>query len=952
MESGKEVRGTTRSRSGPVRIRPRRRDVNATGHGRLVQRVCHSHRSWTEFRGPDKGQTCNQVAQPAPDATGGYGLWPTSTIDVNGQPTAYSYDALGRQSAVALPGDSLTTTPTQTYAYSVSCSGTSAQAPCAEIDRTQRLTPTTTITYRSFYDGMGHLVETRSPAPANKDIVQYYLYDASQRLVFQSIPYFVTGYSTGSAYSIPDDTVVGTSYTHVVNSQTVSAYDGLGRNISATDALTHTSTTGYSVVCNAAGTGDSACYEQTAAVDLLGHKSSSLSDAMGRVNFEQSFTGNSTYALYATTKYTYDYQSNLIQILHPDGITKTTFTFNAAGRKTGVSDPDRGNECYAYDLDGNLTQSTDARSWNSTCSVGSVFIGYDWLDRPVWRNITNTSSGAYATYSYDSTASGNNGVGRLTGETFSGAGMSGSYALSYDSRGRSSSKTLVVGTTSYLVSAMTYNDAGTLLSQTYPDGEVVKNVLGSEAGWLAKVTSTAGSTTSTLLSAAQYQFTGGAYGDMTSAGLDGATPVYSFSAVYDSLGRNTDLKIQKVAGSVTMFDQSRVFDAVSNVTSAATSLSTGTDNQAFCYDEQNRLTWASSASGTPPCGGQANSAGSLPTYSQSFGYDNMGRLASGPAGAYTYGNSSHVHAATAIGTTYTAAYDPAGNMTCRAPSSSATCSGTQTGAQSTYNNEGQLSNWQNQPSSPTSTAAFLYDNEGNRVAQQVTSGGSTTTTVYVGNLEEDATAGGSTTKTTYYYANGWRFAMAVGGVFSYLASDGLGSANATLAASGNATASLLYAPYGSPRYSSGTMPTDRGFTGQVADVSSGLDYYRARYYDPIAGQFASADTVTPGGGYDTWALSRYAYVEGNPVLRTDPTGHNCSEFNAQGDPNSCWHGSQQQVNASRQGAASTPRSNPPWWASNPSSPRTTRPRTDIPSQAQIFCARSRRSLRSAQVWLD
>jgi RHS repeat-associated protein len=54
------------------------------------------------------------------------------------------------------------------------------------------------------------------------------------------------------------------------------------------------------------------------------------------------------------------------------------------------------------------------------------------------------------------------------------------------------------------------------------------------------------------------------------------------------------------------------------------------------------------------------------------------------------------------------------------------------------------------------------------------------------------------------------------------------------------------------------MPTDRGFTGQVADSTSGLDYYGARYYDPAAGQFTSADTVLPGNGYDGWGLSRYA----------------------------------------------------------------------------------------------
>jgi hypothetical protein len=47
----------------------------------------------------------------------------------------------------------------------------------------------------------------------------------------------------------------------------------------------------------------------------------------------------------------------------------------------------------------------------------------------------------------------------------------------------------------------------------------------------------------------------------------------------------------------------------------------------------------------------------------------------------------------------------------------------------------------------------------------------------------------------------------------------------------------------------------------------------ARWYDPLAGQFVSPDTLLPGGGYDPLGLSRYAYVEGNPVERTDPSGH-------------------------------------------------------------------------------
>src|SRR5262249_46799981 len=166
--------------------------------------------------------------------------------------------------------------------------------------------------------------------------------------------------------------------------------------------------------------------------------------------------------------------------------------------------------------------------------------------------------------------------------------------------------------------------------------------------------------------------------------------------------------------------------------------------------------------------------------------------------------------------------------------------------------EGQLASWQSSPSAPATTDRFLYDCQGQRVVQQVTQGGVTTTTVYVGGLEEISTSGATTTTTTYYYAGGGRIATGTNGTFSYLASDARGSANLVLAATGGAVASQLFAPYGTTRYASGTVPTAFGFTGQRADAAIGLDYYGARYYDPVAGQFASPDTIVPGGGYNPW----------------------------------------------------------------------------------------------------
>ena len=115
------------------------------------------------------------------------------------------------------------------------------------------------------------------------------------------------------------------------------------------------------------------------------------------------------------------------------------------------------------------------------------------------------------------------------------------------------------------------------------------------------------------------------------------------------------------------------------------------------------------------------------------------------------------------------------------------------------------------------------------MVQQTTSGSTTTPTVYVGGAEEVATSGATTTTTAYYYAGGKRIGLSVNGVVSYLASDGLGSADVTLSAGGSATASVLYAPYGGVRYSSGVMSTTYGFTGQRAAATSGLDYYGARY---------------------------------------------------------------------------------------------------------------------------
>jgi len=76
--------------------------------------------------------------------------------------------------------------------------------------------------------------------------------------------------------------------------------------------------------------------------------------------------------------------------------------------------------------------------------------------------------------------------------------------------------------------------------------------------------------------------------------------------------------------------------------------------------------------------------------------------------------------------------------------------------------------------------------------------------------------------------------------------------------------------FGGSRNSTGTLPTDKLFTGQRLD-STGLYYYGARYYDPAMGRFISADPLD-GDLTNPQSQNKYSYVLNNPLRYVDPTG--------------------------------------------------------------------------------
>ena len=70
---------------------------------------------------------------------------------------------------------------------------------------------------------------------------------------------------------------------------------------------------------------------------------------------------------------------------------------------------------------------------------------------------------------------------------------------------------------------------------------------------------------------------------------------------------------------------------------------------------------------------------------------------------------------------------------------------------------------------------------------------------------------------------------------------------------------------------------EMSYTGAISDLTTGLSYMNARYYNPATGTFTSQDTYY-GSAYSPWTQHLYSYTMGNPINFIDPTGHRYAEF--------------------------------------------------------------------------
>jgi RHS repeat-associated protein len=793
----------------------------------------------TDFTYDANGNLLNRTetdtaTQTAPYATAGQQHTWTYTYDALGhvlsddgprtdvnETATYTYDARGNLSTVTDALGHVTSFPLYSpRGLPLSMTDANGVVTTFAYDPMGRLLSRTVQTAAGFaitsyaYDNAGLLISLTQP----DNSVTFYRYDTSSRLIGISDPAgeTITYTLDGMGNVLRQD--IRNSGGAIVETQS-QVFNQLNERVRSIGAIpTEVTSYGYDADGNI-----------TAITDPLNHTTTQAFDALNRLT-------RVTDPLKGATQYGYDAQDNNVSVTTPRGLT-TGYAYNGFGQEIEVSNPDTGITVYHLDPAGNRVSETDARGVVTNRT-------FDGLNR-VTSETYPASPGENVTYSYDSTAGGNKGVGRLTGYT----DETGSTSLTYDALGDVTNETDTVGG---IVSGTSYkyNLAGHVTQITYPSRLIVSvsydsqgRVNGVSAANYLPIPAPAVS----LARNVTYE----PFGPLLSFTYgNGLVTTRSYDADYRLTGITTQ------SAKATVQNESFGYDAAGNVTSIIDAM-TPANSQSFTYDAMNRLATASGAYSTV-----------------SYTYDaDSNRLTSTQGGAtqtYSYSPTSDLLMSVTGGSggTRSFTYSASGNM--------ATDSRSGQGAIFTYSNGNRLSQ---AAIAGGNTATYLYNALGERLTTTV--GGVVTQYHYnqAGQVIAESNGKTGATSVQYVWLGGLPLAQIQGnGAINYIHADQTNTPQKMTNASQAVVWDREQQPFGETTSTTGTATCDLRAPGQVADPTSGLDYNMNRDYDPTLGRYIEADPIGLAGG-----VSLYGYVGQNPVNASDPLGLCSDSYSSEPD---------------------------------------------------------------------
>jgi RHS repeat-associated protein len=764
------------------------------------------------------------------------GSYITAATDNGGRTVHYSYDTSGRLTSVTDPNGGTTT-----YAYNAAGQMTSITDPrnityiTNTYDSQGRIATQTMAdggTYRFDYttDSSGRITRTQVTDPRG----------AVRKVEFNS-----NGYPISDTSDYGGPTEQRTTYEWLVGSNLLSSTtDPMGRTTSYSydangNVTDRTRQPGTESSSTDHWSYDPTFSQITSSTDALGHTTSYGYDGLGRLTSAQDPTNRQTTLTYTGTNpqptsvtdagghtTTLSYTSgDPTSITDPLGRTTSGY-YDAVGRPVRLTQPDGNTTRDQYDRDNQLVKTTAPDGGETTFTYdgngnltevqdprgNATTAAYDAMDRQAR---SADALGHDSTYDYDRN-------GNLTRATDRNGDVT---TYRYDALDR---PTFAGYGTAGSPGSETYDST---ISVTYDNDDEPTQINDSAGGTITNGYDILGRLTSqtTPQGAIGYGYdaadrrismsTGGLadttynYDDADRlTGISRGDQTVSFS--YDPTGRPL---------STTLPDgitENYTHDAASKLTKIdyqRDGSSIGTLEYAYNAIGQRAAIWGTSArtglpdaltSATYDAENRLTNRGGA-----ALSYDAEGNITNDGAATYTWNKRGELGSISASGLSASFAYDPLGRRT-----------------QRTVNDQ------------PTT---YRYDGP-NPIREQT---GDATTTLLEGlNLDDNYARTDST------------------GTSSFL-TDELGSTVALADGSGTLRSTYTYDPFGATAAAGDPSDNKQQFTGREND-GTGLDYLRARYYSPTLARFISQDPLGLDGG-DT---NLFAYVGGDPVNSTDPSG--------------------------------------------------------------------------------
>jgi RHS repeat-associated protein len=631
------------------------------------------------------------------------------------------------------------------------------------------------------------------------------------------------------------------SVTNALNQTMSYTYDAFGQLATVTDPLGHVTQLVHDSagqvmrVVDPLGHQNTVTHDgvgrTTTAADHLGREVSVTYDALDRVitttdaaanvtTLAYDANGNgisTTNALNQKRQYSYDAKNRVISTTDPLG-RQIRMLYDASDQMTSVTSPSGRVTRVFYDQRGQRTRLEDPRG-------ESVNLTYDNQGNLV--TLTD-QRGNTITYSYD--------------ELFRQSGIRnplGQLAtISYDAEGNVTSGTDQLGRQQ----SMTYDALNRLLQATYVDAQLTKHY--DAAGRIIRLDDTqsgsiewayddANRLLSETTAAGTVAYAYNAAGQRTSMTAPGRAPVtygYDnagrpqtisqgtdvFTYTYDALSRRASL--QRPNGVITNY----VYDEVSRLIRLTHQQSSVIEDLQYTYNLDDELATITSL----------NAATILPTAKNAAPADAANRLTSFGGATYSFDARGQTVGKTDGQGTTTYQWDGRGRLTdVTLPSGEHVVYG--------YDALGRRAS----RSAGNSSVQFVYD--GSDVVLDKSSDGQEVD--YVNGLGVDE-----------------KLRQGSGADSLYFLQDQVNSTIGLTNTSGAVIERQQYEAFGQ---NGGSALTRYGYTGRERDNSTGLIYYRARWYDAVVGRFISEDPIGASGG-----LNLYGYVENSPLNSSDPTG--------------------------------------------------------------------------------